>query len=84
VPKTIEAELTPPPRGMEILAKMNKSASAQPVSAQDDSSAETLFVVMRTGQFGPSGASWTIRVWRFTVLKPEQIPVGLKVPAKST
>jgi beta-lactamase regulating signal transducer with metallopeptidase domain len=84
VPKTIEAELTPPSQGMEILAKMSLPASAQPVSAQDDSSAETLFVVMRTGQFGPSGASWTIRVWRFTVLKPEQIPVGLKVPAKST
>jgi beta-lactamase regulating signal transducer with metallopeptidase domain len=54
------------------------------VSAQHEPALQTVFVVMRTEQYGPSGTSWTIRVWRFTVLKPEQIPDGLKVPAKST
>jgi hypothetical protein len=38
---------------------------------------------MRTEQYGPAGTSWTVQVWRFTVLKAEQIPVGLKFPAKS-
>lgn len=74
----VEANLTPP-QDMRSPAKATLA-----VSRQDEASAQTVFVVMRTEQFGPSGASWTIRVWRFTVLKPEQIPVGLKVPAKST
>jgi len=74
----VQANLTPP-QSVETLAK-----ATLPVSKPDDASAQTVFVVMRTEQFGPAGASWTIQVWRFTVLKPEQIPAGLKVPAKST
>ena len=75
-----------------IQAKVMLPESAQPIAKatlaslkqEDEVSAQTLFVVMRTEQVGPEGASWTIRVWQFTVLKPEQIPAGLKVPAKST
>ncbi len=74
-----------------IQARVMLPQSAQPIAKatlaslkQDEASAQTLFVVMRTEQVGPEGASWTIRVWQFTVLKPEQIPAGLKVPAKST
>lgn len=74
-----------------IQARVMLPQSGQPIAKatlaslkQDEASAQTLFVVMRTEQVGPEGASWTIRVWQFTVLKPEQIPAGLKVPAKST
>ncbi|HTA24173.1 MAG TPA: M56 family metallopeptidase [Terriglobales bacterium] len=74
-----------------IQARVMLPQSAQPIAKatlaslkQGEASAQTLFVVMRTEQVGPEGASWTIRVWQFTVLKPEQIPAGLKVPAKST
>jgi beta-lactamase regulating signal transducer with metallopeptidase domain len=74
-----------------VEAKLTPSQNAQPMVKarlaslkQDEPSAQTLFVVMRTRIVGPEGASWTIRVWQFTVLMPEQIPAGLKVPAKST
>jgi beta-lactamase regulating signal transducer with metallopeptidase domain len=50
---------------------------------QDESAPQTVLVVMRTEQFGPSGPSWTVRVWRFTVLKAEQIPLELTIPSKS-
>ncbi|MFZ0802255.1 MAG: M56 family metallopeptidase [Terriglobales bacterium] len=75
----LQANLTLPRQGTESRAKATLA-----VSKQNEASAQTVFVVMRTEQFGPAGASWTIQVWRLTVLKPEQIPAGLKVPAKST
>lgn len=59
-------------------------AQAIAVSEKQATPPQTLLLFMRAEQFGPSGISWTIRVWRFTVLKPEQVPVGLKLPAKST
>ncbi|MGO9126961.1 MAG: M56 family metallopeptidase [Terriglobales bacterium] len=74
----VEAKLTPAPQGMDSLAK-----TAMPISRQDEMSAQTVLVVMRAEQFGPSGTSWTIRVWRLTVLTPEEIPVDLNLPAKS-
>jgi len=77
-PQPIRAKLTPPQPADGSLAKATFA-----LSKQDDAAPQTVFVVMRTEQFGPSGASWTIRVWRFTVLKPEQIPVELNNPAKS-
>ena len=67
-----------PPPAAETLAKATLSTSQQ-----DEVPAQTVLVVMRTEQFGPSGASWTVRVWRFTMLKAEQIPVELTLPAKS-
>ncbi|MGA7380750.1 MAG: M56 family metallopeptidase [Terriglobales bacterium] len=75
----VQANLTTLRQGTESQAKATLA-----VSKQDGASAQTVFVVMRTEQFGPGGASWTIQVWRLTVLKPEQVPAGLKVPAKST
>jgi beta-lactamase regulating signal transducer with metallopeptidase domain len=78
VPQPIQARLTPPQPAEGSLAKATLATSKQDAVAP-----QTVFVVMRTEQFGPSGASWTIRVWRFTVLKPEQIPVELNNPAKS-
>jgi beta-lactamase regulating signal transducer with metallopeptidase domain len=77
-PKPMEAKWTPP-QSIEAPARATLA-----VSKNDEVPARTVFVVMQTEQFGPGGASWTIRVWRFTVLKPEQIPAGLKVSAKST
>jgi hypothetical protein len=81
--------LNPATRPVEM--ELTPSRNTQPIAEatlaslkKDAASAETLFVVMRTREVGPEGASWTIRVWQFTVLKPEQIPAGLKVPAKST
>lgn len=74
----IEAKLPP---------QQNSLAKATlPVSQQDrdkEVPAHTVLVVMRTEQFGPSGASWTVQVWRFTVLKAERIPVELTIPSKS-
>jgi hypothetical protein len=78
VPQPIQATLAPPQPAEGSLAKATLATSKQDAAAP-----QTVFVVMRTEQFGPSGASWTIRVWRFTVLKPEQIPVELNNPAKS-
>jgi beta-lactamase regulating signal transducer with metallopeptidase domain len=54
-----------------------------PVATLKEAPAQTVLVVMRTEQFGPEGESWTVRVWRFTVLKAEQVPAGLKNPSKS-
>jgi beta-lactamase regulating signal transducer with metallopeptidase domain len=67
------------------LPPQNSLAKATlPVSQKDDAtSAQTVLVVMRTEQYGPAGSSWTVRVWRFTVLKAEQIPIELTIPAKS-
>jgi beta-lactamase regulating signal transducer with metallopeptidase domain len=78
VGQPIQAMLTTPQPAGESLAKATLAASKQDAAAP-----QTVFVVMRTEQFGPSGARWTIRVWRFTVLKPDQIPVELNYPAKS-
>jgi hypothetical protein len=77
IARPIEAKFMPPPAA-ETLAKATLSTSQQ-----DEVPAQTVLVVMRTEQFGPSGASWTVRVWRFTMLKAEQIPVELTLPAKS-
>lgn len=77
-PVAVEAKLTPSRNAKSVVRATLASAR------QDEPSAQTLFVVMRTQQFGPDGTSWTIRVWQFTVLKPEQVPAGLKDPAKST
>ncbi|MGO9647335.1 MAG: M56 family metallopeptidase [Terriglobales bacterium] len=71
----IEAKLTPVQQGAEPPARATFA-----VFGQNPAPAQTVFVVMRTEQFGPSGESWTIRVWRFTVLRPEQIPVELNNP----
>jgi hypothetical protein len=54
-----------------------------PVSQQNESPAQTVLVVMRTQQYGPAGSGWSIQVWRFTVLKAEQIPLELNIPSKS-
>ena len=71
----IQAKLPP----QNFLAK-----ATLPVSQKNDAaSAHTVLVVMRTEQFGPAGSSWTVRVWRFTLLKAEQIPIDLTIPSKS-
>jgi beta-lactamase regulating signal transducer with metallopeptidase domain len=72
--KPLQAKLTPPP---------SPAKAALPVSKPDDVPAQTMLVVMRTEQFGPSGASWTVRVWRVTMLKADHIPIELTIPAKS-
>jgi beta-lactamase regulating signal transducer with metallopeptidase domain len=74
----IEAKLTPPRQSVDSTVKATVAAAKQ-----DEAPAQTVLVVMRTEQFGPAGASWTVRVWRFTMLKAEEVPVGLKNPAKS-
>jgi beta-lactamase regulating signal transducer with metallopeptidase domain len=76
--KAIEAKFTPQRRDTNSLVKATLAAAQQ-----DAVPAQTVFVVMRTEQFGPAGASWTVEVWRFTMLKAEQIPAGLKNPSKS-
>jgi beta-lactamase regulating signal transducer with metallopeptidase domain len=76
--KAIEAKFTPQRWGTDSLVKATLA-----VTKQDAVPAQTVFVVMRTEQFGPGGASWTVEVWRFTMLKAEQIPAGLRNPSKS-
>jgi hypothetical protein len=76
--KRVEARLTPALGGADSAAKVMAAAGKQAVAG-----AQTVLVVMRTEQFGPGGASWTVQVWRFTMLKAEQVPAGLKNPAKS-
>jgi len=73
----MEAKLTPQQPSMD---SPGRAAAA---SKQDEAPAQTVLVVMRTEQFGPAGASWTVQVWRFTMLKAEEVPVGLRNPAKS-
>jgi len=78
VASPLDAKLIPAQQGMDSSAKTTLAAAKQ-----DEAPAQTLLVVMRTEEFGPAGASWTVRVWRFTMLKAEEVPVGLKNPAKS-
>ena len=74
--RPMEARLMPPPSSPVTRA-------ALPVSQQNESPAQTVLVVMRTQQYGPAGSGWSIQVWRFTVLKAEQIPLELNIPSKS-
>lgn len=78
--KPIEAKF--PPAQQNSLAKLTLPV-ALPVSMQDEASAQTVLVVLRTEQYGPAGSSWTFHVWRFTMLKAEHIPIELTIPAKS-
>jgi len=77
--KAIEGKLPPQ---QDSVAKAALPA-ALPAGRQNEAPARTVLVVMRTEEFGPSGSSWTVRVWRFTMLKAEHIPIELTVPAKS-
>ncbi len=78
IARPIEAQLSLPEPGVESPARATLA-----VSKQNEVPAQTVLVVMQTQQFGPQGASWTVRVWRFTVLKAEQIPLELTIPSKS-
>jgi bla regulator protein blaR1 len=75
--KVVPARLMLPPVADSALTV--KAAAA----TQDTAPTQTVLVVMRTEQFGPSGEALTVQVWSFTMLKFEQIPAGLKNPAKS-
>ena len=76
--RAIEARATAPQPVMESPAKAMLAGLSQ-----NETAAQTVLVVMRTAEFGPLGANWTIQVWRFTMLRDEQIPIGLKLPSKS-
>jgi beta-lactamase regulating signal transducer with metallopeptidase domain len=76
--KPVHAKASTSQPGTEILAK-----AMLPVSLQRSAPEQTVLVVMHGEQFGSSGASWMVYVWRFTLLRPEQVPIGLRIPAKS-
>jgi len=85
-PKPVVARNTPQPAGewQAFETSFVEEAEGKAGPRPSNAGVQTVFVVMQTRQWDGSGSGmWSISVWRLTVLKANQVPVAVNVPAKS-
>jgi len=76
-PKIVMARnIQAPPLPPVLQARLAELPAEMPAGVQ------SMMVVMQTQQWDPASGTWKVSVWHFTVLREDQIPAGLRLPAK--